>query len=139
MNKEFYFYMNERSWKILEKTQEEMFNYYKEENVGYYYGQTHFKEQEIWISDDIPKTQLDKTLFHELMHCYIRMYITTQELEYNEESLCDISANAYKIILPIITDFIQYKNRLEGDSKRDLLQERIDKAIKCIENKDKRY
>lgn len=116
MNKEFYFYMNERSWKILEKTQEEMFNYYKEKNVGYYYGQTHFKEQEIWISDDIPYTQLDKTLFHELMHCYIRMYITTQELEYNEESLCDISANAYKIILSIITDFIQYKNRLEGDS-----------------------
>lgn len=104
MNKEenFTFYMNEREWKILIKSQQEMKDYYNEENIGYYYGQTHFMTQEIWISDDVPKTQLDKTLFHELMHCYIRMYITTQDLEYNEESLCDISSNAYKKISSII-------------------------------------
>lgn len=119
MNKEdyFQFYMNERYWKIFIKSQQEMKDYYNEEDTGYYYGQTHFITQEIWISDDVPDTQLNKTLFHELMHCYIRMYITTQDLEYNEESLCDISANAYEIITSIITDFIIYKkNKLEGDS-----------------------
>lgn len=96
--------MNNRKWKILKKSQQEMYDYYNEEEKGYYYGQTHFSTQEIWLSDDIPFTQLDKTLFHELMHCYIRMYITMQELDYNEESLCDISANAYIIITRIISD-----------------------------------
>lgn len=114
MDKEkyFQFYMNERYWKIYLKSQQELKEYCNDEEVGYYYGQTHFATQEIWISDDITPTQLDKTLFHELMHCYIRMYITTQELEYNEESLCDITSNAYEIITTIINDFIQYKNRL---------------------------
>ena len=83
----FEFYMNERYWKIYEKSQQEMKDYYNEDGVGYYYGQTHFATQEIWLSEDIPPTQLDKTLFHELMHCYIRMYITTQELELTEEYL----------------------------------------------------
>ena len=109
----FQFYMNERCWKIYIKSQQEMKDYYDENDSGYYYGQTHFITQEIWLSDDVPDTQLDKTLFHELMHCYIRMYITTQELEYNEESLCDISANAYEIITSIITDFYQYKNKMQ--------------------------
>lgn len=101
------FEINGRTWNILRKTQQEMFDYYKEDNVGYYYGQTHFKTQEIWISDDITKDQLPKTLFHELMHCYIRMYITTQDLEYNEESLCDISSNAYDKITKIIEKYLK--------------------------------
>ena len=121
MNKEeyFQFYMNERCWKIYIKSQQEMKEYYNEDGAGYYYGQTHFMTQEIWLSDDVPNTQLDKTLFHELMHCYIRMYITTQELEYNEESLCDISANAYEIISSIITDFYQCKNKIQELKKGD--------------------
>ena len=119
MNKEecFQFYMTERYWKIYIKSQQETKDYYNEAGAGYYEGETHFITQEIWLSDDVPDTQLDKTLFHELMHCYIRMYITTQELEYNEESLCDISANAYEIISSIITDFYQYKNKMKEKIK----------------------
>lgn len=119
MNKEkfFEFYMNKRYWKIYEKSQQEMKDYYNEDGADYYYGQIHFSTQEIWLSDDIPPTQLDKTLFHELMHCYIRMYITTQELEFNEESLCDISSNAYSIINGLIDDYRKYLTRtyLKGE------------------------
>ena len=45
-----------------------------------------------------------------------KIYIKSQqEIKdyYNEESLCDISANAYKIISSIITDFIDAINRKE--------------------------
>lgn len=114
----FEFFMNDRYWKIFIKSQQEMRDYYNEEKNGYYYGQTHFSTQEIWISEDIPDTQLDKTLFHELMHCYIRMFITTQELEYNEESMCDISSNAYVIISEIISSFLEYKDDLTKNSKK---------------------
>ena len=47
MNKEdyFQFYMNDRYWKIFIKSQQEMKDYYNEEDVSYYYGQTHCNEQ----------------------------------------------------------------------------------------------
>lgn len=92
------FIMNDRKWLIKEVSQKEMMEYYNEEGVGYYYGQTHFQTQEIWIDEDLSKEQKIKTLYHELMHCYLRMYIVTLDQTYDEESLCDISSNAHNII-----------------------------------------
>lgn len=103
------FKMNDREWEIKEVSQEEMFAWYKEEGTGYYYGQTHFSTQEIWLSNELSNEQKRKTLYHELMHCYIRMFITMQDLEYNEESLCDISANSHDIIHKIVKEYFKEK------------------------------
>ncbi len=108
MNKEeyFQFYMNERYWKIYIKSQQEMKDYYNEDNSEYYYGQTHFITQEIWLSDDVPDTQLDKTLFHELMHCYLWSYMHNFD-EIGEEAMCDISANSHDIIHEIVEKYFK--------------------------------
>ncbi len=99
------FHMNGVEYKIIEVPQSE-YNKVNEDD-GYYYGQSHFYTQEIYISEDVSYERKKKTLYHELMHCYIREYITTKDIDsFDEEILCDISANAHDIIHEIVEQYM---------------------------------
>ena len=101
------FSMHDSIYKIIEVDQEQLMKY-KEENVGYYYGQTHFIDQEIWIDKDLPYERKKRTLYHELMHVYIREY---------EEMLCDICANAHEIIDNIANKYFMYIDYNKNEKK----------------------
>lgn len=102
------FVMNGIQFKIYQVSQEKLLEYYNEENKGYYYAQTHFRTNEIWLSNDMCEKRMQQTLYHELMHCYINTYITTQDLEFSEELLCDISAKSHDIIDEITQGYLTF-------------------------------
>lgn len=102
------FKMNRSEYEIKEVEQEELMKH-KNQDEGYYYGQSHFIEQEIWIDKNLSMERKKRTLYHELMHVYIREYLTTRDIEPDEEVLCDISANSHDMIHEIVEE---YFNRL---------------------------
>lgn len=103
------FIMNNRDWEIKEKDEKEMQDYMNDKENSYF-GLTIRSEQQIWLNKDLAKGQKRQTLMHELMHCYVSCFISLQELTYNEESICDISANAHDIIEEITRDYFNTKD-----------------------------
>lgn len=101
------FVMNNVEFTIKEVEQEEMKKWLGDEQDGYYYGQTHFMTQEVWIDKILSKEKKKKTLIHELTHCYIREYLTSRDISPDEEVLCDISANSHDIIHKIVEDYFR--------------------------------
>lgn len=101
------FKMNNVTYTIKEVSQKEFWDYQVDEKDGYYYGQSHFQTQEVWIDKDLSIEKKRKALYHELMHIYIREYLTSQNISSNEEVLCDISANSHDIIHKIVEDYMK--------------------------------
>ena len=107
------FKMNDRTWKIKELSQEEIRKHiedYKYDGkpfeTGKYYGQTYFDEQIIYIDKDLHIEQKRQTLMHELMHCYIGCYLYDFK-SFDEENICNISANSHDIIHKIVEDYFK--------------------------------
>ena len=103
------FKMNSSYYEIKEVSQEELQEEIANENDGYYYGQTRFRNQLVLIDKDLFHERKKKTLYHELMHVYIREYISTRDIELTEELLCDISANSHDIIHEIVNHYFERK------------------------------
>lgn len=101
--------MNSSCYTIKEVSQDELQKEIASDEDGYYYGQTRFRKQLILIDKDLPYERKKKTLYHELMHVYIREYISTRDIDLTEELLCDISANAHDIIHKIVKDYFGRK------------------------------
>lgn len=104
--------INDTKYTIKEVEQNNFFehdNHTKKD--GYFFGQTHFDIQEIWICKSLSKEKKKKTLIHELTHVYIHEYFTTQEIQIDEEVLCDIHANCHDLIHNIVEKYfnIAYK------------------------------
>ena len=99
------FEMNNSYYEIKEVSQEELQEEITAETDGYYYGQTRFRKQLILIDKDLTYERKKKTLYHELMHVYIREYISTRDIELTEEMLCDVSANAHDMIHEIVEKY----------------------------------
>ena len=99
------FTMNNSEYKIKEVSQSELIKEISDEDDGYYYGQTRFPIQTILIDKYLSTERKRKTLYHELMHVYIREYLTTRDISPNEEIMCDISANSHDIIHKIVEDY----------------------------------
>ncbi len=105
------FRMNNREWKILEISQDEMKKILKDydgkvENYGQYFGSTFTKNQVIYLDKDMHRDQKRQTLLHELMHCYIYNYLFELET-LNLENLCDISACSHDIIHEIVENYFK--------------------------------
>ena len=103
------FKMNDRKYKIIEKSKEEMFGVVKEPNKedGKEYLGLHFPAiNEIWLLKTLSNEQKRKTLMHELMHCYIWCYMN-EVVNLNEEDICNISANSHDIIHKIVEDYFK--------------------------------
>lgn len=101
------FTMNGIVYTIKEVEQKEFWEHTVDEQDGYYYGQSHFQTNEVWIDKNLTVERKRKTLLHELMHCYIREYLTTRDIEPTEEVMCDISANSHYIIHNIVEDYFK--------------------------------
>lgn len=104
------FKMNGRTWTIKEVDQkwfwEDDGKLDEMNNREHFFGRTCFSEQMICLDKDISAEQKRKTLYHELLHCYIGMYIGFSGIgEQNEEFVCDLTANAHDIINEIVEKY----------------------------------
>lgn len=86
----------------------------QEEDGGYFFGRSYFDKQEIWLDSESTEEQKRRTLYHELMHVYIRTHITNTDMQFEEEVLCDISANAHDIIHDIVERYFNNKVMLDS-------------------------
>ena len=105
MKKPFVFTMNNRTFKIYEVNQSDFSTYNNDTDTGYYYGQSHFKSNEVWLDNCLNEDIKKETLYHELLHCYIVSFITTQTIQYDEETMCDICAKSHNIIHKIVKEY----------------------------------
>ena len=104
------FEMNNRTWEIKEISSKSILEILQEEspNSTYCFGVTKYNLQTIFLNKELPIETKKTTLYHELMHCYIWNYLSNQ-FDYNEEQLCDISANAHDIIHEIVEKYFKDK------------------------------
>lgn len=101
------FEINGSYYTINEVSQDELQKEIASDEDGYYYGQTRFRKQLILIDKDLPKERKKKTLYHELIHVYIREYVSTRDIDLTEELLCDISANSHDMIHEIVKHYFE--------------------------------
>ena len=108
--KNYKFRINRETWEIIEVAQDEFIEHgEKTQDNGFFFGQTHFHTQKIWIDKDLSEDKKKKTLYHELMHCYLKSFIASGDMNFDEESLCDISANSHDYIHEIVEDYFNKK------------------------------
>lgn len=106
------FKINDREWEIKEVTQEELRNVHNDNTgEGCYYGTTFPNTKEIWLWKDLPLDTKRKTLYHELMHCYIFSYISFNNIPFEIDDFCDISANAHNKIQKISDDYFRGRKK----------------------------
>ena len=118
------FKINNRNWKILEISQEEIKIIQNKrkanetENIKSinerYFGITYADLQIIYLDKDLPEDRKKATLIHELTHCYIINYITHLEKEYIEEEVADIVSNCFEIIKEILEKY--FKGEKSGNN-----------------------
>lgn len=109
--------MNDVPYKIIEIEQKDFDQI--EDDEGYYYGQSHFFTHEVWLESSLSEEKKRKTLYHELLHIYIKEFITTRDMEsFTEEMLCDISANSHDIIHEIVENYFKSKEIMKGIGKK---------------------
>jgi len=99
------FKMNNVEYIIKEVSQDYLNSEKIDEEDGYYYGKTYFMTQEVCIDKDTSLERKRKTLIHELTHVYIREYLTTRDINTDEEVVCDVHANSHDIIHKIVEDY----------------------------------
>ena len=99
--------MNDVEYTIMEVQQSDFWEHKVDEQDGYYYGQSHFMTQEVWLDENLPIEKKRKTLIHELTHVYIREFLTSRDINPDEEVLCDINANSHDIIHKIVEDYFK--------------------------------
>ena len=100
------FEINGKKWKILEKSQEELCEAFNEEITNdKYFGMTIPEKQEIYLWKEVVIEQKKKTLYHELMHCYLYSYISFNNINFSIDDFCDISANSHDIIHRIVEEY----------------------------------
>lgn len=107
------FEINNRHW-VIEETEEkyiiDILQSQEEDGVRIIManGLTDFQKQIIYINKDLHEEVKKETLYHELMHCYLRSYTFFPTLErLSEEMLCDLSANSHDIIHKIAEDYFK--------------------------------
>ena len=100
------FNMNNKKYIILEVSQDEL---QKEQGDidGTYFGLTIPSKQQIWLWKDLKKEQKKQTLLHELFHCYVMNYITTNQCNFEEDIWADISANSHELIHEVVDKYFQ--------------------------------
>lgn len=100
------FVINNCKWHIKEISGQEM--RYEKGREGYYtHGLTCYSENTIYINET--SSEKERTLKHELTHCWLYMYGHNQdEKEFNNEDICEIVASINNFINEIVE---KYKNK----------------------------
>lgn len=108
------FKINNHEWEIIEIAREEIKEIYEKETKEetlMVYGLTSYYNHKIYINKELCFDMKRKTIMHELMHCYIEEYVSLELENYEEETLCNISANSHDIIHKIVEDYFKEKNK----------------------------
>jgi Zn-dependent peptidase ImmA (M78 family) len=108
------FEINNKTYEIKEVSQEELQEEQGDIN-GKYFGLTIPSKQEIWLWKDLKIEQKRQTLLHELFHCYVMNYITTNECNFDEDIWADISANSHNLIHKTADDY--FRKEVEKDEQ----------------------
>lgn len=106
----FTFQINGSEYTIKDTCQEEIKRHINNDNNAnndFYYGLTVFQDNLIYLEKSLSYDKKRKTLIHELMHVYIAEFITTQTIDYDEEILCDICANAHELVNKIVNSYFE--------------------------------
>ena len=112
------FKINNEEWEIKEVTQEEMWEETgKQREDGYFFGKSLYYKQEIWLDKEIPECKKRKTLIHELTHVYMNSCITHEELNFTEETACDLCANSHDFIHEVIEKYFDLKKMKEFEKQ----------------------
>ena len=115
----FNFTMNGIIWMIKEVSQETFWEDDHEEfkdDGSYFFGRCKVNNNEIWIWKDIVSMQQKRqTLLHELMHAYLFSYLTFNNIEYDTDTWCDISANSHDMIHDIVDRYFKVRDNLLGE------------------------
>ena len=109
------FKINNREWYIEEvdiKTIREEYNKDLSDNSKVnedyvFYGLTTLSKQRVLLNKDIHIERKKKTLYHELMHCYLFTYVSFNNIDFCIDDFCDISANSHDIIHKIVEDYFK--------------------------------
>lgn len=107
------FKMNNIKYEIKEVDSKVMFDEIHQENPkdgSDYLGMHIAIKQVIYLNKNLQQDQKKRTLYHELMHCYIWNFLHSCD-NYGEEVLCDISANSHDIIHKIVEDYFKGGNK----------------------------
>lgn len=108
------FLMNNREWEIKEISKSDIIEIYEKETkqeTMTVYGITKFENNMIYLNEEMCYEMKRQTLMHELMHCYIKEFISLSMEEFDDECLCNISANSHDIIHQIVEDYFKEKGQ----------------------------
>lgn len=99
------FKMNNSEWEIKEIDNTQM-NIIENNNDDFIHGVTRYSENVIYINKDTPNKK--KTLYHELLHCYMYEHGFNQwNKKFNNEDVCEIFSNSHDIIHKIVEDYFK--------------------------------
>ena len=102
------FKINNRIWTIEEVDQETSREEIEDKDgQSWYHGLTVYSQQIIYIWKDMKVEAKRQTLIHELLHCYIGVYCSFQDMNYTEEILCNICSNSHDIIHKMVEDYFE--------------------------------
>ena len=106
------FKMNNRDWKIIECNQTKMNEVEGtvEENGSKYFGLCCYDKQIIYLWEDLHEQQKRETLMHELIHCYMGVYCSFEDVAWNTDLVCNICANSHDMIHKIVNDYFKEKS-----------------------------
>lgn len=134
------FKMNDNEWEIKEISNAEMNDMFGEN--GYTDGVTNYTHHMIYINNDI----LDKkrTLYHELMHCFLYEYGHNQNADksFSYDDVCEVSACSHDIIHEIVEEYFKeveiedVESKYSCKSNTQIIKELSD-AIKMQQEWDK--
>lgn len=101
------FKMNNNNWKIKEITNEQMNKLTNSDaRECFTHGTTQYNDNTIYINKETPEKR--KTLYHELMHCFLYEYGHKQwNKEFDNEDICEISSSSHDLIHKITNDYFK--------------------------------
>ena len=101
------FKMNDREWEIKEISDEEMsIKEGYDTTEEFVHGITKYSENRIYINSATPNKE--KTLYHELVHCYTYEYgLNPFNKKFTIEDVCEICACSHEIIDKIVKEYFK--------------------------------
>lgn len=99
------FKINDSEWEIKEIDNTQM-NLIEQNEDDFIHGTTRYSENIIYLNKETPN--IKKTLYHELMHCFMYEYGHNQwNKKFNNEDVCEISASSHDIIHNIVEEYFK--------------------------------